>query len=113
MRMKTNRPFGTSTRQLIQTTGDLSIQQLTAYSTLVTAQKSIAANQPEYLAKKLKLRTDDENVPNRQINTIRRQSNLTIARSGFLCRSSALFNQLPLDMRSGMDPNIFKPREVG
>jgi hypothetical protein len=110
MRMKTNLPFGTSTLQLTQTTGDLSIQQLTAYSTLVTAQKSIAAQQPQYLARKLKLRTDEDNVPNRQINTIRIQSNLTIARSGFFCRSSALFNQLPLDMRSNMDPNTFKPR---
>ena len=112
MRMKTNLPFGTSTLQLLQTTGDLSIQQLTACSTLVTAKKSIVAQQPLYLAGKLKLRTDQPNhyVPNRQRNTIRNQSNLTIARSGFFCRSSALFNQLPLDMRSNMDPNIFKPR---
>ena len=110
--MKTNLPFGTSTLQLLEATGDLSIQQLTAYSTLVTAQKSIAAQQPLYLAENLKLRTDEptQYVPNRQINTIRNQSNLTIARSGFFCRSAALYNQLPLDMRSNMDPNVFKPR---
>ena len=112
MRLKTGLPIRTPTAQLVRASGDLSVQQLTPYSTLVTAQKSIAAQQPQYLAKKLKLRSNnpDQVVPNRQVNTIRIQSNLTIARSGFFCRSSALFNQLPPDMRSNMDPKIFKPK---
>ena len=36
MRLKKGLPFSTSTLQLTQATGDLSVQQLTAYSTLVT-----------------------------------------------------------------------------
>ena len=112
MRFKSGLPFRTTTEQLTQATGDLSVQQLTAYTTLVTAQKAIAAQQPQYLAKKLKLRTNDENqaFPNRQANMLRIQANLTISRGGFFCRSSALFNQLPLDLRSTLDPNIFKPK---
>ena len=112
MRLKSGLPARTPTVQLIQATGDLSVQQLTAYSTLITAQKAIATQQPEYLARKLKLRTSDEisALPNRQTNTLRIQSNRTIVRSGFFCRSSALFDQLPLDMRSNMDPKLFKPR---
>ena len=112
MRLKTGLPFRTSTLQLTQATGDLSVQQLTAYSTLVTAQKSMAAQQPQYMARKLKLRTSEDNqaFPNRHENKIRVQSNLTISRSGFFYRSAALFNQLPFDMRSNMDPKMFKPR---
>ena len=97
MRLKSHLPFRTSTNSLIKATGDLSVQQLTAYSTLVTAQKAIAAKQPQYLAQKLKLRTNQENqaFPNRQENMLKIQSKLSISRGGFFCRSFALFNQLP------------------
>ena len=110
MRLKSGLPFRTPTEQLCQATGDLSVQQLTAYSTLTTAQKAIATQQPEYLAKKLKFRSnyDDQAFPNRHENKLRIQSKLTISRGGFFCRSSALFNQLPFDLRSNMDPKSFK-----
>ena len=92
MRLKSGLPFWTTTDQLTQATGDLSVQQLTAYTTLVTAQKAIAAQQPQYLAKKLKLRNNDENqaFPNRQANMLRIQANLTISRGGFFWRSSLI-----------------------
>ena len=101
MRLKSHLPFRTSTNSLIEATGDLSVQQLTAYSTLVTAQKAIAAKQPQYLDQKLKLRTNQENqaFPNRQENLLKIQSKLSISRGGFFCRSFALFNQLPLELR--------------
>ena len=94
MRLKTNLPFRTPTEQLLRATGDLSVQQLTAYSTLVTAQKAIAAKQPQYLASKLQLRPrpEDETLPPRNNNPLRIQSHLTLARGGFFCRSAALFN---------------------
>ena len=65
MRMKTKLPFKTPTEQLLRATGDLSLQQLTAYSTLVTARKAIAAKQPQYLASKLQLRPrpEDQTLP--------------------------------------------------
>ena len=112
MRLKSNLPFRTSTNSLIKATGDLSVQQLTAYSTLVTAQKAIAAKQPQYLAQKLKLRTNQENqaFPNRQENMLKIQSKLSISRGGFFCRSFALFNQLPLELRSTMDTKLLKQK---
>ena len=112
MRLKCNLPIRTPTENLIKATGDLSVQQLTAYSTLVTVQKAIATQQPQYLAQKLKLRTSQENqaFPNRQENMLRIQSNLSISRGGFFCRGSALFNQLPYELRSPMDPIVFKPK---
>ena len=98
MRLKSGLPFRTSTAQLTQATGDLSVQQLTSYSTLETAQKAIHAQQPEYLARNLKLRfSENQDMPNRHENMINIQSKLTISRGGFFCRSSALFNQLPPD----------------
>ena len=111
MRLKSGLPFRTSTEQLTQATGDLSVQHLTAYSTLFTAQKAIHAQQPEYLARNLKLRfSENQDMPNRHENMINIQSKLTISRGGFFCRSSALFNQLPPDMRSRMSPKIFKSK---
>ena len=112
MRLQTGLPFRTPTVQLTQATFDLSIQQLTAYTTLVTAQRCISSKQPRYMADKLQLRTNEGNAtfPLRQENTLRIQSNLTLARGGFFCRSSALFNQLPSDLRSNMDPKQFKLR---
>ena len=85
MRLKSGLPFRTSTLELTKYTGDLSVQQLTAYSTLVTANKALFTQQPQYLANKFKLRTnnEDEAFPYRSENKIRIQANLTIGRSGW------------------------------
>ena len=110
MRLKANLPFRSPTEQLLRAPGDLSLQQLTAYSILVTAHKQIAANQPQYLASKLQLqpRPEDQTLPPRNDNPLRIQSHLKISRGGFFCRSAALFNILPPDLRSATDPKIFK-----
>ena len=112
MRLKSNLPFGTSTVELCRTTGDLSVHQLSAFSTLVTAHKSIISKQPQYLARRLHLRTKQEHpfLPNRHENTLRIQSNLTISRGGFLHRSSVLYNQLPHEFRSEKCSKIFKTK---
>ena len=111
--LKSGLPFGTSTQQLMHATGELSVQQLTAYATLVTAQKSMHSQQPKYLANKLQFRNNSENQepPARHENKLSIKSNLSISRSGFFCRSSALFNQLPNHLRSSkISPLIFKAK---
>ena len=110
MRLKANLPFRSPTEQLLRAPGDLSLQQLTAYSILVTAHKQIAANQPQYLASKLQLqpRPEDQTLPPRNDNPLRIQSHLTISGVGFFC-SAALFNILPPYLRSATHPKIFKP----
>ena len=112
MRLKTKLPPRTPTETLLKVTGDLSVQQLTAFSTLVTAQKAIAAQQPLYLAQKLNLKTsdDDQQLPSRQAYTLKIQSNHSLSRGGFFCRSAALFNLLPADLRSPMNPSTFKSK---
>ena len=106
MRLQTGLPFRTPTVELTQATNSLSVQQLTAYTTLATVQRCIASKQPRYMADKLQLRT----FPLRHENTLRIQSNLTLARGGFFCRGSALFNQLTPELRSPMEPKLFKLR---
>ena len=112
MRLKTNLPLGTPTAQLAKVTGDLTIQQLTALSTLTTAQKVLVTKQPLYLSKKFQLRTraDNQSLQSRQENTIRIQSHLSISRGGFFCRSAALFNSLPPELRSEKCSQKFKTK---
>ena len=110
MRLKSGLPFESGTKELTESTGDLSVHQLVAYSTLKTAHRIIISKQPEYLSTKLKLRTKDDipQLPPRYENTLGISSRLTIARGGFFCRASALFDRLPLSLRSCMDLKMFK-----
>ena len=110
LRMKTNLPKSTATSELINKSGDLSINQLAAYHSLLVTHKITRSNKPDYLAAKLKLRVPNgENVfPHRQSHTIPISGNLSISRSGFCHRSARIWNSLPLDLRSCDVPAIFK-----
>ena len=112
MRLQSGLPFRTSTLHLTEATGDLSVQQMTAHTTLVTAQRSIYFQTPHYLSDRLQVRTHEGNpaLPVRHLNTLQIQSNLTLARSSFFCRASALFNQLPHNMRDALNPKQFKKK---
>ena len=109
LRLKTNLPKETPTETLIKVSGDLSVQQLTAYTSLLTAQKSIFHQEPAYLAKTLNLRSNQDQ-PHRKQNVMSVKSNLTVSRGGFFYRTAALYNNLPDDLRSPMDPKAFKPK---
>jgi hypothetical protein len=110
--LKTHLPYYTSTDVLCKTSGDLSLQQLTAFSSLLSAQKSIFYQKPDYLANRLELRTEYQSqiFPRRQNNMARIHSNLTLARGGFFYRSAALFNKLPDELRSPMEPDKFRTK---
>ena len=56
MRLQSGLPFRTSTLQLTEATGDLSVQQMTAHTMLVTAQRSITSQTPQYLSDRLQVR---------------------------------------------------------
>ena len=108
LRLKSGLPFRSSTRDLLQATGDLSVQQLAAYSTLVTAKKAMVTQHPSYLASKLRVGLNPNKPMTRQHDKLFIQSNLSIARSGFFCRSAALLNQLPREVRNCGDIDDFK-----
>ena len=107
MRLKTNLPFHTSTKDLCRTSGDLSVQQLTAFSSLTTLQKCIFHQKPEYMAERSLLRSSNQEQT-RQNNSLRNKAKLTLTRGGFMYRSSALFNNLPDHLRSPMEPGLFR-----
>ena len=105
LRLKTGLPFETSTASLLQNSGDLSVQQLTAYTSLVTAQKSILHQEPVYLAEKFKknqsLHSHKVTPPN---------YTLSVSRDGFFYRTASLYNLLPTSLSSETNPEVFKKR---
>ena len=101
LRLKTGLPRETPTTVLLQASNDLSVQQLTAYTSLLTAQKSIFHQEPAYLAEHLTLRSNSIN----QAHT-----RLTVTRGGFFYRTAAIFNSLPDDLRCPMEPKVFKAK---
>ena len=102
LRLKTGLPYDTSTKDLIEASGDLSIQQLTAYTSLVLAQKTIHNQEPAYLAAKL------QRNPRHPERVMLPNYKLSVSREGFVYRSSALINSLPVDLQVDMPPNKFK-----
>ena len=108
MRLKTHLPFHTTTETLCTASGDLSVQQLTAFSTLVSAQKSMFHKKPEYLARRLEPRSGPE--LSRQSNTLRIDSRLTLSRGGYFYRTAKLFNMLPDHLRSPLEPITFRTK---
>ena len=106
--MKTKMPRGTATSTLLSSSGDLSVQQLTALSSLTTLQKMIHSGKPEYITRKLSMNTNVATT--RQENMIKLNSNLTVTRGAYLYRASSIYNNLPPEMRVNMNPELFKYR---
>ena len=106
LRMKTDMARRTLTKTLLALSGDLSVQQLTAQATLTSLQKVIHNGKPKYLADKLKLNT----MNTRQENTVRQNSKLTLTRGAYFYPASVLFSNLPPEMRTRMEPQIFKAK---
>ena len=111
LRLKTgNYEMNAPTNALLDVTGDLSVHQLGAYHTLVTAHRIIRTGSPQYLAGKLELRKPlpGHPFPARQLNTISVNSELTIGRSSFLYRAARLWNLLTPALRDDVKPEHFK-----
>ena len=107
VRLKTGLGWHTPTKQLLEASGDLSVQQLVAYHTVMTVFKVLNSDKPAYICSKLELRRpqNDEVFPQRQKNTITvKNCRLSLSRGGFIYRGSKLFNSLPLNMR--IEPKI-------
>ena len=95
---------------LLKETNALSVNQLAAFHTTMTAFKAIKFEKPRYITEKLKLRTPqaDQPFPHRQLNTIAVSCSLTISRSGFMYRAAKIWNRLPAAMRSEVSVPMFK-----
>ena len=95
---------------LLRSTNALSVQQLTAFTTLISAQKALFYKKPVYFAKRLALNISSEEnvVPHRGVNNIEVQAGLTVSRGGYFYRAGTLWNMLPEDMKIQMEPDVFK-----
>ena len=112
LRLKTGlRERKTPTDTLLDTSGDLSVHQLGAFQTVLSAFKAIRYGKPKHLATKLNLRKpkDSEAFPLRKLNSIDVTCSLTVSRSGFVYRAAQLWNSLPGDLRSEIELKKFKP----
>ena len=111
LRLKTGiYELNTPTTELLEASGDLSVQQLGAFHTVLNVFKITSSGHPKYLAEKLVLRraVQGQAFPLRRLNTIQAHSGLTLARSGFVYRGAQLWNQLPALMRQETRLAVFK-----
>ena len=111
--MKLNLPRdNTPCKDLLKQTGDMSINQLTAYHTLLQVHKTTISEKPEYLAKKLVLKKPNavfpKGFPHRQLNTITVNRNLTASRAGYCYRDARLWNKLTVELRSCQKTTTFR-----
>ena len=110
--MKTGLGRDTPTTELVVKSGDLSIQQLIAYFTLITVFRVLQSGKPKYLHDKLKIRcpvNNDGIFPHRHTNTIEVPAvQLTLSRSGFIYQGALLYNNLPLQLRQETKVQCFK-----
>ena len=104
LRLQSGLPQDTPLTLLLEATNEMSVMQLTAYHTLMTVHRTISTGQPEYLARKLKVRTEGRHKNTVLIPNV----NLTISRGGFFYRGATLWNMLPENMRDGMKTPTFR-----
>ena len=105
LRLKTNLLRLTPTTTLLSVSGDLSVQQLTAFHTLSSLHKVLYSGKPVYLMKKLQINT---NMTRQEKTIIINHSNLSLCRGAYLYRGATMFNKLPMDLRNNMEPDLFK-----
>ena len=105
LRVETHLPKLTPTTVLLSVSGNLSVQQLTAFHTLSSLHKVLYSGKPEYLMKKLQINT---NMTRQEKTIIINHSNLSLCRGAYLYRGATIYNKLPMDLRNNMEPDLFK-----
>ena len=107
LRMMTGLGPDTPTTTLLHNA--LSVHQLTAFTTLLSAQKAIFNNKPDYFVRKLSLGENSEtSISLRNTNILKIKGELTLTRGGYFYRAASLWNLLPDDLRSRIQPELFK-----
>ena len=111
MKLLTGKTRSTPTTELLRCTNSLSVQQLVASHTLNMVHKIVSNSKPAYLAKRLKVRNQGDEVMLSSRNqgkvSIPRQK-LSNTRGGFVARGAQLFNNLPLELRLEKNLKKFK-----
>lgn len=113
LRLKTGLGRDVSTAELTKASGDLSIQQLTAYHTIMTVFKTLKNEKPNYIYEKFQVCYPNflhGVFPQRHKNKILLEKNYakSISRGGFIYRGTQLYNNLPASLRKETKISIFK-----
>ena len=97
--------YTTTTSDLLDQTGSLSVHQMIAYHTAITAHKIVKSGKPSYIAAKLKVAG---RITRQGTGTIVPPSynSLNIAREGFVYRGASVLNKLSESVRN--EPKLTK-----
>ena len=112
LRIITGHGYNTPISQLLEDSGQLSVNQLVAYHTLLTVFKVVKTGEPGYLAERLGVGRGE--VPQDRVRARRRQHDirleyrLSISRTGTLYRGKRLWNSLPVTLRTARSVGSFK-----
>ena len=107
-RLLTDTDFNTSTKDLLEMTDSLSVQQMIAYQTMVMAYKIMRSKKPTYLANKMQLSSNQANLRGRSGGVHLPNCSLSIRKEGFVYRSITLMNMLDVPTRCEPKTEKFK-----
>ena len=110
LRLRTGLNKYTPTKDLLNACNELSVNQLSAFHTLLSVHRVVRCEKPKTISDQMKLRTQkDELFLQRQANTIPiKAANLNYTKAGFCYRGSTLWNSMPDDLRKEEKYSVFK-----
>ena len=93
------------------TSNELSVNQMSAFHTLLCVHKAVKGGKPKHISNKLVLKQPNAGhiFPQRQLNTISTNpANLSLSKGGFCERGKKLWNMMPLFLRNEDSYKVFK-----
>ena len=110
LRLLTGHGYDVSIKQLLEESGQMSVQQLVCYHTLLTIFKVVRTGEPRYLAGRLGVDqiVQERGRTGRRQHDIRLNYELSISRAGTLYRGKILWNSLPVTIRTVTTISRFK-----
>ena len=106
MRLLTGHRYETPVLTLLKECNMLSVNQLIAFSTIMTTYKIRKQNNPLYLA--VQLGTNNSRPTQRNQQNINVNFNLTTGRQGFMYRAAREWSNLPLSLKLQNNASAFK-----
>jgi hypothetical protein len=107
LRLQTGLGYDTPVDHLLKESGQLSVNQLIAYTTISTTHKIVQSGEPCYLAERLKSNVH-QRITRRQ--SISLDFKLSRGREGFLYWGKMLYNALPNSIKIEKKLGIFKKK---
>ena len=98
----------TSTKELLNMTKSLSVQQMIAYQTLVMTYKILQTTKPVYISNKISQNENMTNLRNKRKTLNVPRMKLAQAREGFVNRAAVLYNKLDEGTRNSETITVFK-----